>query len=139
MFWQQSTISRPNCMEGVRGLAVTQVDSSQRGQIVGVDKIAALHLGGGQMGAQHLPKSVAGQPGEKSRRYTEAAQANGNIEARSTGMRFVREMPTNRSGRCQVDERIAGDHDSRVGRHAELPRRSVMKTTSHRRRRSTVR
>ena len=40
VFWQQSTISRTDRMEGVRGLAVTQVDGGQRRQIVGVDKVA---------------------------------------------------------------------------------------------------
>jgi hypothetical protein len=95
------------------------VDSSQRGQIVSVDKVAGLHVRADKMAAQHLPKGVAGQPGKESRRYAEASQANRNVEARSTWMRLIREVPTNRGRRCQIDECVARHYDRRVGRHAE--------------------
>ena len=116
---QQSTIGRSYRMEGVRRLAVTQVHSGQRRQIIGVDKVAGLHFGSDKVGAQHLPKGIAGQPGKECRRHAEAAQAHGNIEARSAGMRLVREVAANRGGRCQVDECVARHHHSRVGRHVE--------------------
>ena len=48
------------------------------------------------MCAEHLAEGVAGQPGKECRRYAEAAQADGNIEARSAWMRLVREVTANR-------------------------------------------
>jgi hypothetical protein len=70
---QQSPIGRTLRMEGVRRLAVTQMNRSQRRQIICVDEIAGLHPRGGKVIAQHLPKGIGGQPSQECRRYAEAS------------------------------------------------------------------
>ena len=109
---QQSPIGRALRMEGVCRLsAATQMDRGQRRQIVGVDKVGGLHSRVSKLGAEHLAEGIAGQPGQKCRRHAEAAQTDRNVEARSARMRLVREMPTNRCRRREVDECVARDHD----------------------------
>ena len=54
-------------------MAATQVDRSQRRQIVGVDKVGRMHSRVSKLRAEHLTESVARQPREEGRWYSEAA------------------------------------------------------------------
>ena len=78
---------------------------------IGVDKVAFLHPRISKLRSEHLSEGIAGQPGKERRRYAEATQADGNIEAGAAWMRLVREVATNRRLREEVDERIACDHN----------------------------
>ena len=114
VFWQQPAICRILRMKRVRRFAIAQMNGRQGGEIIGVYEVAGLHSRIRKLRAKHLAKSIARQPGQEGSRYAEAPEADRDIEARSTRMRFVREVATNRAGRCEVDKRITCDNDSRI-------------------------